>query len=87
MSEATVEDRRELTFPIAMDRIVMWLIAGLTAWLCYSTMSLREQMATSLERSNQTQSQLLALVRVQTEQSESIKRLQIQAAAHGWKDQ
>lgn len=55
---APVSDRRELTFPIAMDRVVMWLIAGLVAWLCYSTMTLREQMMVVIERSDNNRDEM-----------------------------
>jgi len=87
-----VSDRRELTFPIAMDRIVMWLSAGLLGWLCYSTMTMREQMVAMNERSiaykeQQTifHQELERLTLTDNRLSLELKRLQIQAAQHGWK--
>ena len=91
--EGKPQDRRELTFPIAMDRIVMWLIAGLVAWLCVSTMSLRENMAVVIERGlvdkqerAEMQRQMHALANTDVEHSDRIKSLEINAAAHGWKE-
>jgi hypothetical protein len=86
-----VSERRELTFPIAMDRVVMWLIAGLVAWLCVSTMGLREQMAVVMERGENSR-QDFKIVHEEMERltnsdkkiSESLKELELKQAQHGW---
>jgi hypothetical protein len=85
-------DRRELTFPMAMDRIVMWLIAGLTAWLCYSTMTMREQMVVMFERSDNSRQdlkivheELERLTERDSEMAASVKKVELKQAEHGWK--
>jgi hypothetical protein len=87
-----VPDRRELTFPIAMDRIIMWLIAGLVSWLCYSTMTMREQMVVMIERSDNSR-QDLKIVHTELERltaadkaaANQLREIQIKQAEHGWK--
>lgn len=39
------ENSDRMSFGSAVDRAVAWLVVTLLAWLCYSTMALREQMA------------------------------------------
>ena len=95
MTEAfdETEDRRALTFPIAMDRIVMWLSAGLLSWLCYSTMTMREQMTRMDERSQISKEQMIVfhqdlerMTLTHNRLSLEVKQIQILAAQHGWKD-
>ena len=45
------EKTERLSFGMAVDRAVAWLVVTLLGWLCYSTMALREQMARMIERS------------------------------------
>lgn len=91
--EADVKDRRELTFPVAMDRLLVWLIAALVSWLCVSTLSLREQMAVLLERDLGTKAEMVAMKReleklgdAHKTQAEHLRQLQLLAAQHGWKE-
>ena len=85
-------DGRLLTFPLAMDRIVMWLSAALLSWLCYSTMTMREQMVVMIERSDNSR-QDLKIVHAELERLTSVDNananqllgIQIKQAEHGWK--
>jgi hypothetical protein len=77
-----------------MDRIVMWLSAGLLSWLCYSTMTMREQMTRMDERAISSKEQQIAIVQEQSRLnlvdarlSLELKHLQILAAQHGWREQ
>ena len=45
------ENSERLSFGVAVDRAVAWLVVTLLAWLCYSTMALREQMAMMIAKS------------------------------------
>lgn len=45
------ENTERLSFGAAIDRAIAWLVVSLLAWLCYSTMALREQMAVMIARS------------------------------------
>ncbi len=85
-------DMRELTFPIAMDRIVMWLSAGLIGWLCYSSMTMREQLVVMVERSSNFQEQMKTfhgelerLTLADKQSADQIRKLQVQAAKNGWR--
>ena len=85
-------DRRELTFPIAMDRIVMWCIAGLVSWLCYSTMTMREQMILMVERSDSSKAdlkivhaELERLTESDRQAAETVKKIELKQAEHGWR--
>lgn len=82
----------QLSFLGAKDRILMWLIAGLISWLCYSTMIMRESMVLMLERSQTANEQIKILhnelervTSSNTNQDKKINDLQLQQAAHGWK--
>jgi hypothetical protein len=92
-------DSRELTFPIAMDRLVMWLMAGgvsglcfLVGWLCLQQMEQGKVLTAINERSMYTKEQMQVfhnelerLTLTDNRLSLELKRLQIQAAEHGWK--
>lgn len=45
------ENSERLSFGMAIDRAIAWLVVSLLAWLCYSTMALREQMAMMIAKS------------------------------------
>lgn len=88
----SMPDRRELTFPIAMDRALMWLLAGLMTWLCYSTMNMREQMTLVLERSDTSKenfkiihAELERLTSADSETAKAVKKVELKQAEHGWK--
>lgn len=72
------EDR--LTFGKGLDRVVVYLIAGLTAWLCVSTMALREQMAAMLERDAATK-RIIENVQANVDRHDTlINQIRIEAA-------
>ena len=72
------EDR--LTFGKSLDRVVIYLIAGLTTWLCISTMNLREQMAAALERNTATQDQLRVVHENLSRHDMAINQLRVDTA-------
>ncbi len=82
----------QLSFLGAKDRIVMWLVAGLVSWLCYSTMMMRESMVLMVERSSSFKEQI-AILYAQNQQLQladaafraKLEEVQLQQAEHGWK--
>lgn len=92
-------DRRELTFPVAVDRLVMWLLAGLMSttgllvgYLCLQGNEHSKLLVKMDERSQFTKEQMQTfhaelerLNLTDTRLSLELKQLQIQAARHGWK--
>ena len=85
-------DRRQLTFGEAMNRALMWMIAGLVSWLCYSTMSMQKQMAVMIERSDNAHTDMLIMRGEQqrlaaTDQvtDSRIQAMEIKQAQHGWR--
>jgi len=85
-------DRRQLTFGEAMNRALMWMIAGLVSWLCYSTMSMQKQMAVMIERSDNARTDLQSLRGEQQRLTATnqvtdsrIQALEIKQAQHGWR--
>lgn len=85
-------DRRELTFSEAMNRALMWMIAGLVSWLCYSTMNMQKQMAVMIERSDNAHTDMMLMrgeqQRLAAQDDIAAKRLmelELKQAEHGWK--
>ena len=84
-------NRRELSFPVAMDRALTWMIAGLVSWLCYSTMTLREQTALLVQSQavnkdmvESLRKQQDALIAADREASERLGAVEIAQAKAGW---
>lgn len=91
---------RELSFPIAVDRIVMWLVAGLVGttmtlvgWLCLQQQEQGKLLVKMDERSQMTKEQMVVfhnelerLTLTDNHLSLELKHLQIIAAEHGWKE-
>ena len=71
-------ERRSLSFTGTVDRVLTWLIAALVSWLCMSTMTLREQMAVSIEQNGTMRNQ-------QMKDSGRIEALELAQAQHGWR--
>jgi hypothetical protein len=90
---------RELTFPVAMDRMVMWLIAGLVSavvalvgWLCLQQQEQGKLLVKMDERGQATKEQMTILHQelerltlTDNRLSLQLNKLQLQAAEHGWK--
>lgn len=85
-------ERRQLTFTEAMNRALMWMIAGLVSWLCYSTMNMQKQMAVMIERSDNAHTDML-LMRGEQQRlaatddvaASRIRAVELKQAEHGWK--
>ena len=89
----------EMTFPIARDRALVYLITlvvgvtgALVSWLCVKTMAMSEQLVKMNERNEIYQAQIKSLAESDQQQqlatariSLELKELQLQAASHGWK--
>lgn len=91
LEEPMHDDRRQLTFGEASNRALLWLIAGLISWLCYSTMNMQKQMAVMIERSDNTRTDMLLMrgeqQRLAVVDDIAAKRLsdvEIRQAQHGW---
>lgn len=85
-------DRRQLTFGEAMNRALMWMIAGLVSWLCYSTMTMQKQMAVMIERMDNSHTDMILMRGEQqrlaaTDQvvANRIQEIEIKQAQHGWR--
>lgn len=85
-------DRRELTFTEAMNRALMWMIAALVSWLCYSTMNMQKQMAVMIERSDNAHTDMLLmrgeqqrLAATDDVNAARIRAVELKQAEHGWK--
>ena len=70
----------------------MWLSAALLSWLCYSTMTMREQMVVMIERSDNSRqdlkivhAELERLTSVDNANANQLREIQIKQAEHGWK--
>lgn len=75
-----------------MNRALMWMIAGLVSWLCYSTMAMQKQMAVMIERSDNARADMIlmrgeqqALAAVDKTTSSRIQDIEIKQAQHGWR--
>lgn len=91
-SDQFTPKEERLTFGKSLDRVVVYLIAGLVAWLCVSTMNLREQMALVVERGTRADkqfdimhSELERLTNTDKQHDAAINSLKIEAARRGWK--
>lgn len=76
-------ERRTLTFREAADRALSWLVAGLVAWLCYSTLALRDgqaqqmaQLAVIIDRQDRNKEDLAQLRLADTTMQGEISELQ-----------
>ncbi len=85
-------DRRGLTFTEAMNRALMWMIAGLVSWLCYSTMNMQKQMAVMIERSDNAHTDMMLMRGEQQRLSAAddvastrLREIELKQAEHGWK--
>jgi hypothetical protein len=83
--EGDMDNRRQLTFGQAMDRALMWMIAALVSWLCYSTMNLQKQMAVMSERSDNTHFDMQRLSAGVQLMDSRIQIIEVKQAQHGWK--
>ena len=85
-------ERRELTFSEAMNRALMWMIASLVSWLCYSTMNMQKQMAVMIERSDNAHTDMMLMRGEQQRLSAAddvaatrLRDIELKQAEHGWK--
>jgi hypothetical protein len=85
-------NRRDLTFPAAVDKALTWMIAGLVSWLCYTTMTLNERMGVVIQAQSFTKDSVDAIRKQQEElvvadrnASDRLGSIEIAQAEHGWK--
>jgi hypothetical protein len=92
-------DTESLTFPVAVSKAAMWLLAGmlsgigvLLTWLCVSTMGLKEQNVILLERSGYALKQyevvhaeLERLTIADSVMRDQLEKVKLAQAEHGWK--
>jgi hypothetical protein len=95
-----MNDDSQLTFPVAISKTAVWLLGGmltgnaaLLAWLAIQQMEQGKVLVRMDERSQITKEQMQAfhselerLTLTDNRLSLELKRLQIAAAQHGWKD-
>jgi hypothetical protein len=91
-SGAPRDDRRQLTFSEAIGRALMWMIATLVSWLCYSQMTLQKQMAVFIERSDNMRMEITSirgeqqhLAAVDELNAQRIRAMELKQAEHSWK--
>lgn len=65
LKDSDQPERRRLGFGEAIDRTVVYLIAGLVGWLCISNMTMREQVALLVERSMNDRTQIISIMQDQ----------------------
>jgi hypothetical protein len=95
-----MNDKQELTFPIAISKTAVWLLGSMLAgnamllgWLCLQQMEQGKVLVRMDERSHTTKeqmqifhSELERLTMTDTKIMNDLQRLQLQAAEHGWKE-
>lgn len=95
-----MSDKSELTFPVAISKTAIWLLgtllsgnAALMVYLCLQSVEqgkiltrMEERSQTAKEQFQLFHQELERLTVTDTRLSLELKRLQIAAAQHGWKD-
>lgn len=85
-------DRRRLSFGEAIDRAVVYLMAGLIGWLCLNSLEQGKQITTLVERGASDRKIIDELRREQQDfrrsdaiLMEKMQEFEVEAARHGWK--
>ena len=91
MSEREAPRTRRMTFGDSVDRIVVYLLAGLTAFLCITSLDNRDKLIALLEAKKaeaELRSSMLSEIKKLRSNDQvflaEMQNLKIEAAKHGW---